>query len=75
MLFRSIDPDLAQYLSDDASSGDEQPSLLSAVTENSLSKSGGDSERAPLGGLLAVMKKGRSAFGDHGAPGIVQNLV
>jgi 1-phosphatidylinositol-3-phosphate 5-kinase len=62
-----IDPDLAQYLSDDASSGDEQPSLLSAVSEASLSKSGGDNERTTFGGLLAAMKKGRSAFGDRSA--------
>ncbi|KAJ5748617.1 uncharacterized protein N7511_010313 [Penicillium nucicola] len=63
-----IDPDLAQYLSDDASSGDEQPSLLSAVSEGVLSKSGGDGERASLGGLLASLKKGRSAFGDRSTP-------
>ncbi|KAE8353985.1 hypothetical protein BDV28DRAFT_132015 [Aspergillus coremiiformis] len=62
-----IDPDLAQYLSDDASSGDEQPSLLSAVSEGSLSKSGGDNERTTFGGLLAAMKKGRSAFADRGS--------
>ncbi|KAJ5174982.1 uncharacterized protein N7482_000859 [Penicillium canariense] len=68
-----IDPDLAQYLSDDASSGDEQPSLLSAVSEGNLSKSGGDNERAAgFGGFLAVMKKGRSAFGDRGAPSVSQ---
>ncbi|RAH64328.1 1-phosphatidylinositol-3-phosphate 5-kinase FAB1 [Aspergillus aculeatinus CBS 121060] len=60
-----IDPDLAQYLSDDASSADEQPNLLSAVSEGSLSKSGGESERTTFGGLLAAMKKGRSAFGDR----------
>ena len=61
-----IDPDLAQYLSDDASSGDEQqPSLLSAVSEGNLSKSGGDHEKATFGGFLAAMKKGRSAFGDR----------
>ncbi|KAJ5103245.1 hypothetical protein N7532_003774 [Penicillium argentinense] len=65
-----IDPDLAQYLSDDASSGDEQPNLLSAATETGLSKSPGDSEKATFGGLLAAMKKGRSAlapnFGQFG---------
>ncbi|THC94435.1 hypothetical protein EYZ11_006072 [Aspergillus tanneri] len=60
-----IDPDLAQYLSDEASSGDEQPSLMSAVSEGSLSKSGGETERTTFGGLLAAMKKGRSAFGDR----------
>ncbi|KAJ5774226.1 hypothetical protein N7457_009122 [Penicillium paradoxum] len=65
-----IDPDLAQYLSDDASSGDEPPSLLSAVSEGALSKSGGDGERASFGGLLAAMKKGRSAFGDRNIPNV-----
>ncbi|KAL2798931.1 hypothetical protein BJX66DRAFT_14637 [Aspergillus keveii] len=67
-----IDPDLAQYLSDDASSGDEQPSLLAAVSEGTLSKSGGDNERTTFGGLLAAMKKGRSAFGDRSTVGFSQ---
>lgn len=70
-----IDPDLAQYLSDDASSGDEQQSsLLSAASEGQFSKSGGENERATLGGFLAAMKKGRSAFGDRSAPSINQSL-
>lgn len=62
-----IDPDLVQYLSDDASSGDEQPGLMSAASEGALSKSGGDNERSTFGGFLAAMKKGRSAFGDRNA--------
>ncbi|KAF7117900.1 hypothetical protein CNMCM5793_007231 [Aspergillus hiratsukae] len=66
-----IDPDLAQYLSDDASSGDEQPNLLSVVSEGSLSKSGGESERTTFGGLLAAMKKGRSAFGERSAASFI----
>ncbi|PYH98192.1 1-phosphatidylinositol-3-phosphate 5-kinase [Aspergillus ellipticus CBS 707.79] len=65
-----IDPDLAQYLSDDASSGEEQQNLMSAVSEGSLSKSGGESERTTFGGLLAAMKKGRSAFGDKSIAGL-----
>ncbi|KAL4942065.1 hypothetical protein BDV06DRAFT_193194 [Aspergillus oleicola] len=61
-----IDPDLAQYLSDDASSGDEQPSILAAVSEGPLPKTaGGDHERTMLGGLFASMKKGRATFGDR----------
>ncbi|KAL4918958.1 hypothetical protein BDW62DRAFT_180196 [Aspergillus aurantiobrunneus] len=64
-----IDPDLAQYLSDDASSGDEQPNLLAAVSEGPLSKSGGDNERTMLGGFFASMKKGRSTFGDRSTIG------
>ncbi|KAJ5919804.1 hypothetical protein N7454_009639 [Penicillium verhagenii] len=67
-----IDPELADYLSDDASSGEEQPSLLAAVSESQLSKSGVDGERVPFGGLLAAMKKGRSAFGDRAIPTINQ---
>lgn len=64
-----IDPDLAQYLSDDASSGDEQPNILSAASETPLSKSSADNERTTFGGfgILAAMKKGRSAFGSVGS--------
>ncbi|KAJ5602021.1 hypothetical protein N7510_011555 [Penicillium lagena] len=70
-----IDPDLAQYLSDDASSGDEQPSLLSAVSEGSFPKGSGDHERATLGGILgSAMKKGRSAFGDRSTPSISHSM-
>lgn len=60
-----IDPDLAQYLSDDASSGDEQPNIASAVSESPISKSGGDNEKPGLGGLFNIMKKGRYAMGDR----------
>ncbi|KAI9376703.1 hypothetical protein BJX61DRAFT_488915 [Aspergillus egyptiacus] len=62
-----IDPDLAQYLSDDASSGDEQPSLLGAVADGSLSKSGGDNDRPTISSLFAAVKKGR--FGDRSTIG------
>lgn len=60
-----IDPDLAQYLSDDASSGDEQPSLLSAVSDGPLAKGNSDQEKASFGGLLAAVKKGRPRLGDR----------
>ena len=60
-----IDPDLAQYLSDDASSGEEQAGLAGLASEGSLPKSGCDGERATFGGLLAAVKKGRSAFSDR----------
>lgn len=60
-----IDPDLAQYLSDDASSGDEQPNLFSAVSDGALSKSGGDSEKTHLGGFLSAVRKGRSRIGER----------
>lgn len=57
-----IDPDLAQYLSDDASSGDEQPSIFD-VSESKIPKTAGDSDRF-FGGLIAAVKKGRSRLGE-----------
>ncbi|WEW59666.1 Mitochondrial distribution and morphology protein 12 [Emydomyces testavorans] len=65
-----IDPDLAQYLSDDASSADEQPNLFSVAFDNALSKSAGESEKATFGGFLAAVKKGRSRFGDKSGHGV-----
>lgn len=65
-----IDPDLAEYLSDDASSGDEeQPSLFGVVSEGALSKNGVDNERSSFGGLLAAVKKGRSRGGEKSGMG------
>ncbi|EGE82365.2 hypothetical protein RJZ56_005459 [Blastomyces dermatitidis] len=60
-----IDPDLAQYLSDDASSGDEQSNLFAVVSDGGLSKSGGESEKASFGGLLAAVRKSRSRLGER----------
>ncbi len=59
-----IDPDLAQYLSDDASSEDDQPNIL-AVSESKLSRSIPESEKASFGGLLAAVRKGRSRFAER----------
>ncbi|EEP77471.1 conserved hypothetical protein [Uncinocarpus reesii 1704] len=68
-----IDPDLAQYLSDDASSADEQPNLFSVVSDSALSKSGGEAEKAAFGGFLAAVKKGRSRFGERSGHGAFAN--
>lgn len=70
-----IDPDLAQYLSDDASSGDEQPSLLAAVSEGPLSKNGGENERTTLGGFLASIKKGRGDRSTAGGRDLDDNSI
>ena len=58
-----IDPDLAQYLSDDASSDDDQSDVF-ADTDNSLSKSAPDGDKVSLGGLLAAVRKGRSRLAE-----------
>ena len=58
-----IDPDLAQYLSDDASS-DEEQSMDANFEENKLSRNGPEGDKATIGGLLAAVRKGRSRFAD-----------
>ena len=58
-----IDPDLAPYLSDEESSGDEQVSIMTAMNADSLSRSV-DNDKHGLTGLLAAVKKGRSRAGD-----------
>ncbi|KAK5050771.1 hypothetical protein LTR84_003330 [Exophiala bonariae] len=64
-----IDPDLAQYLSDDPSSDDEQS--LSSMNQDLLSRSGPDSDRTAIGGLLAAVRKGRSRIGDRSIAGFL----
>jgi 1-phosphatidylinositol-3-phosphate 5-kinase len=58
-----IDPDLAQYLSDDASSDDDQSDVFT-VSEHSLSKSAPEGEKVSLGGLLAAVRKGKSRLAE-----------
>ncbi|KAJ9503737.1 Mitochondrial distribution and morphology protein 12 [Exophiala xenobiotica] len=65
-----IDPDLAQYLSDDPSSEDE-PSINEALSPDKLSRSGPDSDRTAIGGLLAAVRKGRSRIGDRSIAGLL----
>ena len=60
-----VDPDLAQYLSDDASSDDDQSDVV-AANEDGLSKSAPDGERVSLGGLLAAVRKGKSRLAERG---------
>ncbi|SLM37344.1 1-phosphatidylinositol-3-phosphate 5-kinase [Lasallia pustulata] len=64
-----IDPDLAPYLSDEDSSGDEQVSIMTAMDGDNLSRSI-DNEKHGLTGLLAAIKKSRSRAGDKN-PGSV----
>lgn len=59
-----IDPDLAPYLSDEASSGDEQVSIMGAISGDGLRSA--DYERHGFGGLLSSSKKGRSRVGERG---------
>lgn len=63
-----IDPDLAPFLSDEASSGDEQVSIMSAI--NGDGSRSYDNERHGLNGLLSSSKKGRSRIGEKSISGV-----
>ncbi|KAF2651518.1 hypothetical protein K491DRAFT_781817 [Lophiostoma macrostomum CBS 122681] len=59
-----IDPDLAQFMSDEDTSEDEQASIFAALREDSPTHTSMDSERGGLGALLLAMRKGKSRTGD-----------
>lgn len=63
-----IDPDLAQYLSDDPSSEEDQ-SVNGGPDK--LSRSGPDGDKSAIGGLLAAVRKGRSRLGDRSIAGFL----
>lgn len=65
-----IDPELAQYLSDDASDDDE-PVLQHSHSSEKLSRSGPDSDRTTIGGLLAAVRSRRSRMGDRSIAGFL----
>ncbi|MCJ1287946.1 1-phosphatidylinositol-3-phosphate 5-kinase [Xylographa opegraphella] len=64
-----IDPDLAAFLSDDESSGEEQVSIMSALNGDGLGRNV-EHDRNALSGFLASTKKSRSRMGDKGAAGL-----
>ncbi|KAL8698007.1 MAG: hypothetical protein Q9224_002050 [Gallowayella concinna] len=63
-----IDPDLAPYLSDDASSGDEQIGIVAAMNGEGTSRS--FDEKTALAGYVGPSKKGRSRAGDKSFSGV-----
>ncbi|CAL8576848.1 Mitochondrial distribution and morphology protein 12 [Xanthoria parietina] len=63
-----IDPDLAPYLSDDASSGDEQIGIAAAINGEGISRS--FDEKTTLAGYLGPSKKSRSRAGDKNLSGV-----
>lgn len=63
-----IDPDLAPYLSDEASSGEEQMSIMAALNSDGLSRSY-DNERHGFS-RLAATKGPRSRVGDKSISGV-----
>lgn len=64
-----IDPDLAPYLSDEKSSGDEQLSISTVLNGDALCRSQ-DNDRGAIGGLLSAVRKSRLRFGEFGMSGV-----
>ena len=64
-----IDPDLAPYLSDEGSSGDEQMSIMGALNSSNLSRSH-DNDKQGFTYLLGSAKKARSRAGDKIVNGV-----
>lgn len=64
-----IDPDLAPFLSDQESSGDEQMSIMAALNGDGLSRSH-ENERQGFSGMLASSRKARSRAGDKSISGV-----
>ncbi|KAI9825842.1 MAG: 1-phosphatidylinositol-3-phosphate 5-kinase [Thelocarpon impressellum] len=62
-----IDPDLAPYMSDEGTSGDENTSIFATMNGESSLPGSGDTDKSGLGGLLASAKRARSRIGDKTA--------
>ncbi|KAI9733003.1 MAG: 1-phosphatidylinositol-3-phosphate 5-kinase [Cirrosporium novae-zelandiae] len=60
-----IDPDLAPYMSDDASTDEDQQSIFGAIAGDNVPKTIGDSDKQSFNGFLPSIRKGRSRFGDR----------
>jgi 1-phosphatidylinositol-3-phosphate 5-kinase len=65
-----IDPDLAPYMSDEGSSGDEQMSIFAALNSSGLSSTSIERERSGFGSLLSTSKKHRSRTGEKSISGM-----
>ncbi|KAL8746472.1 MAG: hypothetical protein Q9190_001506 [Brigantiaea leucoxantha] len=65
-----IDPDLAPYLSDEASSGDEQISIAAAMNGDGISRSL-EADKVNISSFLSTSRKSRSRAGDKSVSGIL----
>ncbi|KAH0536983.1 hypothetical protein FGG08_006185 [Glutinoglossum americanum] len=65
-----IDPDLAPYMSDEGSSGDEQMSIFAAMNSDILTASIADNERNTFVGLPVLGKKSRPNVGGKNTNGL-----
>ncbi|KAL2061440.1 hypothetical protein VTL71DRAFT_7713 [Oculimacula yallundae] len=65
-----IDPDLAPYMSDEESSGDEQMSIFATMNSTTIASPSFDNDRSGFGSLLSAGKKHRARTGDKSVSGI-----
>ncbi|KFY95728.1 hypothetical protein V498_03170 [Pseudogymnoascus sp. VKM F-4517 (FW-2822)] len=65
-----IDPDLAPYMSDDESSGDEQMSIFTALNGSAGVSTSYENEKSAFGSLLNAAKKHRSRVGEKSISGM-----
>jgi 1-phosphatidylinositol-3-phosphate 5-kinase len=64
-----IDPDLAQFMSDEGSSEDEQVSIFATLRGDAASSQASlEGDRGGIGGILAAMRKGKSRGGSVVGP-------
>ncbi|KAI9703453.1 MAG: 1-phosphatidylinositol-3-phosphate 5-kinase [Bogoriella megaspora] len=68
-----IDPDLAPFMSDDGSSGDEQSSIFTTMEKGGAQTGNGENDRNGVSSLLAGLRKGRSRTIDRNT--ITSNLA
>jgi len=65
-----IDPDLAPYMSDEGSSGDEQMSIFATMNGASTTSASFENDRSGFGSLLSASKKNRTRAGEKSVSGI-----
>ena len=65
-----IDPDLAPYMSDEGSSGDEQMSIFATMNSGGLPTASFENDRSGFGSLLSANKKHRTRTGEKSVSGV-----
>jgi 1-phosphatidylinositol-3-phosphate 5-kinase len=65
-----IDPDLAPYMSDEESSGDEQMSIFATLNGGSVISPSFENDRSGFGSLLSSSKKHRTRTGEKSISGV-----
>jgi 1-phosphatidylinositol-3-phosphate 5-kinase len=65
-----IDPDLAPYMSDEESSGDEQMSIFATMNSGSVASPSFENDRSGFGSLLSASKKHRARAGEKSVSGV-----